>query len=115
LFYKKKSNCRKRKSGIQPSIQCLCVLSRVNQTQLIIYVRPNLIRKLDRAWYDYFQVFPSYIYIYIYDDDHLKLHDDLNCEKNHEHLSMNQLLVILVASVKKKINLTQKFKLLDKI
>jgi len=42
-----------------------------------------------------------YIYIYIYDDDHLKLHDDLNCEKNHEHLSMNQLLVILVASVKK--------------
>jgi hypothetical protein len=48
-FIKKKSNCRKRKSGIQPSIQCLCVLSRVNQTQVIIYVRPNLIRKLDRA------------------------------------------------------------------
>ena len=71
----------------------------------------------DTTTFKYFQVI--YIYIYIYDDDHLKLHDDLNCEKNHEHLSMNQLLVqllvILVASVKKKINLTQKFKLLDKI
>ena len=94
------------KKQIQPSIQCLCVLSRVNQTQVIIDVRPNLIRKLDRAWYDYFQVFPSH-YIshflkYIYDDDHLKLHNDLNCEKNQERLSMNQLLVILVASVKKK-------------
>ena len=53
----------------------------------------------DTTTFKYFQVI--YIYIYIYDDDHLKLHDDLNCEKNHEHLSMNQLLVILVASVKK--------------